>query len=280
MADFSKAKSGPGGLYPDGNVEVQWIRTEPLVGPFQLRNLFLFGINLVSNIKDPATGKAQVMTDEILKMYIDRAVARIETETGLDIFPNIIHEKQPFDHAEYMSFGYFRTERRPVSRVIQLSVCPSTNIDIFIVPPEWIETARLPQGQINILPMTAALGQGGFIPSMSAGGAVFLQILGNKSWLPSFWKIEYSSGFDDAQIPKVVNEVIGIDAAIEVLSSLGATYARSTSYSLGIDGMSQSVGTPGPQIFAQRIQELTARKEMLVKKIKSLFGLTLFSGNL
>ena len=178
--DYSSAKSGPGALLPGNASAVQWSRVEPLVTPLQLVSRHLFGVDLVSKVRDPVTGKFQIMTPDILKDFIDRAVSDTELEVGIDIFPNVIEEKQAFDQNLYLQYGYFRTERRPVAKIHCLSVSPSTNVDVFVVPPEWIETGRLHQGQINILPMTAALGQGAFIQATSAGGAAFVQILGNK----------------------------------------------------------------------------------------------------
>jgi hypothetical protein len=280
MTDFTNYKSGPGGLFPANASNSQWNRLEPLITPEQLRNRQLFGIPLVSGMKDPVTGKYQIMTNDLLKDIIDRAVAQCEIETGIDIFPNVIDEKQAFDQAEYSQYGYFRTRRRPISGVNLLTVCPTTNEDIFTVPIEWIETGYLPYGQINILPLTAALGQGGFVPAMSAGGAVFLAILGTRPWMPSFWKIQYISGFLDGQLPKIINELVGVQSAIIALSSLAATKAISTSHSLGIDGLSQSVSGPGPQMYVTRIQELELEKKSIIGKVKNLFGLKLFSGNL
>jgi hypothetical protein len=69
-----------------------------------------------------------------------------------------------------------------------------------------------------------------------------------------------------------VNQLIGIIAAMQVLSQVAAAYAGSTSTSLGIDGMSQSVSTPGPNRYQIRIEELRAHRALLVKKIKKSYG--------
>ena len=271
------AKAGPGDMKSAS--EQQWGYLEPLLTPQQLRDRFLFGLPLVSGIKDPVSHKAAVMTDDLIKDTIDRAVAMVEADTSLCIFPQIVEEQHPFDQCEYLQFGYFRTKHRPVCGVHKLSVMPSTQQDIFIVPQEWVSSDGLTEGRIQILPMTAALGSGGFIPATSAGGAVFLQILGNRPWLPSFWHIQMTCGFPDALLPKVVNEIVGTKAAMEVLSMLGATYARTTSQSLGIDSLSQSTSGPGPQIYLVRLEALEKKYEQLKHKLKVMWGMTLFSGN-
>ena len=274
----SGAKAGPGGMTPPNASEIQWSYVEPLITPQQVKDRFLFGIPLVSNIKDPITQRQQVFTPELIQDVIERMVAMVEADTSIDIFPRLNQEKREFDQNHYLSFGFVRTMRRPAAALHKLSVSPSTNTDVFIVPQEWCETGRMYQGQINILPLTACLGSGGFVPATSAGGAVFLQILGNRPWLPSFWLIEYTSGFPDGLVPKLINEILGTYSAIEVLSMLAATYARTTSQSLGMDSLSQSTSGPGPALYDNRIAVLVAKRDQLKHKLKSIYGMTLFSG--
>jgi hypothetical protein len=279
-ADFSNSKYGVGVIDPVHATDSSWDRLDPLVTPQILRDHFLFGIPLVSRLKDPTTGKAQVFTNDLLENEIVRAVAMVEADVLIDIFPVKRREKHPFDRNLYESLGYFRLEHRPCSSIDQLAVIPANNIDVYKVPTEWIETAFLDKGQINIVPLTIAFQNGGFIPSQSAGGAFFLSILGQKSWLPAFWAADYTSGYPDGLIPRQVNELIGVYAAMEVLSMLAATYATTTSTSVGFDGMSQGVSGPGPQLFVQRLQELEARRVSLVGKLKSRYGFKLFVGTL
>jgi hypothetical protein len=59
---------------------------------------------------------------------------------------------------------------------------------------------------------------------------------------------------------------------MRVLSMIAAAYAGSTSTSLGLDGMSQSIGTPGPQRYKVRMEELVAERALIVKKLKKAFG--------
>ena len=276
----SGAKAGPGAMSPASATEIQWQYLEPLITSQQLRDRFLFGIPMVSGIRDPITHKPQVMTDDLIKDTINRAVGMVEADTSISIFPQIVREQQPFDRAEYLSWGYFRIMHRPVACVHDLSVMPSTQQSIFRVPPEWICTDGLIDGRIQIVPMTSALGAGAFIPATSAGGATMLMILGSQPWLPAFWCWTVTIGFPDGLVTRVINEIVGTYAAMEVLGMLAASHALVTSQSLGIDSLSQSTSGPGPQMYAQRMTELTAKRDHLKRKVKTIFGMNLFSGNL
>lgn len=285
MANFADDSKGAAGLvFPDGadndTPQANWSRNAPLITPPEVINKHLFGIPLVSGTKDPVTKKAARYTTEMIRDKIDDVVAQVEIETGISIFPVQKTRKMAFDLNEYRSFGYFRLPDRPVMSIETLRVTPSNDIDVYDVPLDWIDTANMHTGQINIIPLTIALTkQGTIVPTSTAGGALMLAILGHSSWVPAFWKIEYTVGFPSGSIPKVVNDLIGTVTGIEVLSQLAATYARNSSGSLGIDGLSQSVSTPGPEIFSRRITDLEKKRAMLTKKIKVLYGTTLFSSN-
>lgn len=280
MADLTDSKSNLGDIFPVGGGETTWQRTEPLVTPSDLRDYYLFGIPLVSGIKDPFTGKPQIITDPQLNKFIDKAVSTVEAETGLFIFPVQFEEKLPFDKCEYESFGFFRMVNRPISTLQSITVNLSNNTDIYQVPIEWVETALLARGQINIIPLTVAMTGGNpAVPVGSAVGATFMAILGNSNWISSFWKFVYIAGYPDGKVPKMINTIIGLTAAIDILSQLAPTYGRTASASLSLDGASQSVSGPGPQLFKTRIDEMEEKKKMLVNKLKKIYGMGIISSN-
>lgn len=280
MSIYTDSKSSLGSLAPMGAVDTAWSRLEPLITARKLRDNHLFGLPLVSAIKDPVTKLPQKMNDELIDEIIRDAVGLCEIESGLDLFPVQHKEKYPFDRNEFASLGYFQLRSRPITSIESLKVTPSNGLDVYIVPLDWIETAYLHRGQLGIIPINIAVVGGGTYPAtQTGGGAFFLSILGSRPWVAAFWQMEYTTGWKDGKLPRFVNEYIATVAAIEVLGRLAATYARSTSHSLGIDALSQSISSPGPQIFVQRITELTEKRKMILGKLKAMFGLKIFSNN-
>lgn len=277
-SDYSNSKGLPpsaagqtGQAYPENAVDTSWSRLEPLLTAEELITRFLVGIPLVSRMKDPRTNKPMVITNDMLKDYINRAVNTAETEMSIDIMPVKYSEKAPFIKADYDNFGYFMTQHKPVYSLDYLSIRPADNIDVFVVPLQWVETAYMAYGQINIIPLTLAITSTGVANFQVGGGSVFLNILGNKPWVPAFWAIEYTTGFKDGMIPSIINDLIGCIAAQQVLSMLAATYAMVQSSSLSIDGISQSVSTPGPKVFKDRLEELAEQRKLLTNKVKKMF---------
>lgn len=277
--DLTNSKSTIGAVYPENAVDSPWQRLEPLLTPQQIRDEHLFGIPLYSGLRDPITGKPQAMTDALIQRNINRAVSLAETETCIDIMPVQIREKQPWEKLDFENgFGFMRLDHRPISVINRLSVVPSNQTEVLALPLEWVETGHLQRGQINLLPLTLLLPTGGTIPAGPAGAAIFLSLFSGKQWLPAFWMVDYIAGYVDGMVPLIINELVGTIAAMEVLSVLAATH-KSNSSSLGIDGMSQSVSTPGPQVFRQRMEELAEKRKGLVGKIKSAYGTKLFSSS-
>lgn len=283
MSDYTDTKPGLGATYPVGAVDSDWGRTEPLIDEIKLKNRFLFGIPLYSAIKDPVTKKAQVMTPDLITDYIDRAAGTVESETGLIIFPTQFAERHPLDYQEYKSFGYFKTEQRPVSSLERLAVVATDETQVYDIPLEWIDKGRLHVGQINILPLTLALatsqGPGGGGAVIGGGTSISPAIIMScfsQQWISNFFTITYTAGFDKGKIPKVVNDLIGTVAAMDILGMLASTY-RNTSGSLSMDGLAQSSSGPGPEVFAFRLQQLGEKRKSLTAMLKTLYGQTFFA---
>lgn len=268
MSLYDNSKPALGAVYPINAVATQWQYLEPLIDPEKLKTSFLLGLPL--QFRDPLTGVTTRINDEILKEYIARAVSVVETELQTQITPIQVDEKHAFDKRLYESYGYFRTHYRPVSSIEKLTIRLSNGDNIFEVPAEWIDVGYLQIGQINIIPLVPAY-TNSVNNNTTPGGAVFFNMMTNSYWISSFWCITYTAGFVDMKIPVIFNELIGCVAAMDVLSQLGAMLARTTSSSLSVDGLSQSMSGPGPQLYALRIQQLEDKKQKLIKKLKKMF---------
>jgi hypothetical protein len=127
---------------------------------------------------------------------------------------------------------------------------------------------------VNVVPLTAVTASGGALLSGGGGtrGGAYLHMLRYTNWIPAWWKITYTAGFVDFLVPPILNKLIGIEAAITLCGRIAQSYAGSTSHSLSLDGISQSVSTPGGQRYVERMQQLEEKKKGLVGKVKALFG--------
>jgi len=282
MADYTKSSIDPRGVLPENAVDAQeWSRYEPLLTPEQLKNRFLKGIPLVFNIMDPVTKKYDRLEPEDLKDMIVRAVAQLEMDSKIDIFPVQRKEKKPFDRNEMVDLGYMRANYRPIRSIDKLAIGPGNSPDILTIAPEWLAQDGWVRGEVRIVPTINTVISGGYVPA-DAGvgqGSAFVALMGTKGWISSFWTMEYTTGFSDGRIPIVVNELIGCYAAIEALSLLASTH-RTNSQSLGMDGASQSTSGPGPQVYDGRIKLLEDRRKNLLSKLRGMMGSKFVIGNI
>ena len=251
-------------------------RLEPMLTPELLKQRHLFGITLISSLIDPATKRKQTMTDEILKDYMNGAISDIENDSSTCIMPAQFNLKLPYDRNLYLSYGFLQIPVKPVYSIDKFTVCPANNQDVFELPLAWLEASNLAYGQINLIPIGIALNGtmfGGQISSSGggAGAAAFLAILAQATWVPAFWRIEVSCGYKDGMVPRYINELIGIYTSIRVLSELQATKIIQGG-SIGVDGISQSVSTAGPQTYQARIEELKEEKKRKLKVLKKIYG--------
>ena len=264
LSDQNYPKSYGTKVYPVGAEDSSEVlkRIEPILSPEKLINRYLKGINL-----------SQYSNDD-LKDIIGIAADKTELLIGTTITPVRRKEKHPFDRSLYRSFIHLMANFGPILQVDKMCIRSSNDKNIFEIPADWIDAARLYQKQINVIPLTV-VGATGITqgqPTGAAGLAFIAAMNGGIDWVPSYWEIEYTTGVcnKEGQVPSIINELIGAIAAINILGSLGAQN-KNTSVSISHDGISQSSSNPGPNLYQTRIAELMAERDLMVKKIKGVF---------
>jgi len=245
-------------------------RVEPMLTPELLRSRYLKGIDL----KD--------FTDDELKDQIILATNEFESLTNLTVKKTQYKERIPYDYALYRAFLFFKTNHRPILSVQSFVVESSNGEEIYRLPPDWLELGNAHRGQINFLPLLTIFGTSGVIATAAPSGAlIFLQSLVNYKYLAAFWTIDYCVGLshDDGKLPIIVNDIIGMGAAIDILS-IKQNQIKYSSQSISQDGIAQSSSGLSTQTYQKRIDQLTADKERLMKKIKQIFNSKFFMSNI
>lgn len=255
-------------------------RVEPLLLPSQLVNRQLAGIPLYSALPDPVTKQRfNFGAPDVLNDFIEGAIGQVELETGLRVTPVEVTRRLAFDLPEYRQMGYVRVPDAPVLKVLSLSVTDASLNVIFSIPTQWIDVGHLQRGQINLLPLQPAfVGAGTVGTSDSAGGAAFIALMGARSWVASWWTIQYVTGFAEGRVPRVLNDLVGCRAAVNILQRIQATN-KVASYGISLDGAGQNITTPGVQLYSQAIELLEKDYKTISSKLKARFGKKIFSDN-
>lgn len=266
--DFSNSKNNNTATYPVHAQETSGLlkRCEPMLTPSKLISRYLKGIPLIFPNGDE-------LTSADLKDRIMLAANEVEVLLKSPINRESFKDKLSFDRSLYESFIHLKTEQGPIVSLERLAIVSSNNANLFQIPIEWIETTNFSKRQINVIPLLAAFGLNQITGSVANAGIVFLTIMGGLGWVPAYWEVQYTAGLanKEGHVPIPVNELIGIVAAISVLSEIAPSNIYN-SQSLSQDGISQSSSGPGPRVYEKRIEELEYRKENILKKLKGLFS--------
>jgi hypothetical protein len=247
-------------------------RCEPLITPSQLKSRFLKGV--MERLPAGVT-----FSDAELKDRINIAVNELEAQLGVNVFAETVVDKLPFDINLYKSFIQTRSMQKPICEVVDFAIVAADGSRVFPVPATWLDMSNAYRGTINVIPLLAAYGNNAIQAGSSNFSAFFATLF--QGWVPSYWQLTYKSGVskDAGEVPVLVNKLIGIFAAIEILSGLAANNIYN-SQSLSQDGISQSTGSAGTQIYNQRMQDLEKQKEDNLKQLKRIFSNKMFMGTL
>lgn len=272
MADYDKSKEREQLAYPVEAKETSGLmtRVETMLTPELLKSRYLHGLDLDD------------YTEEELKQEIMLAMNEIEALSGLTLTKVQFKERIPYDSALYKNFLHIKTNHRPVLSIEQFAVESSNGQEIYRLPADWIEMGFAHKGQINLLPILTVFGTSGTIASSAPDGAlIFLQSLSNYRWLPAFWSVTYTSGVckEDGKLPVVINDLIGLTAAMEILSAK-QNLIRYTSQSLSQDSISQSSSGLGPTSYQNRIDILQAKRDKLLARVRSIYHSKYFVTNI
>jgi hypothetical protein len=138
-------------------------------------------------------------------------------------------------------------------------------------PSNWIKVYNI-HGTVQIVPLT---GSGSILTTMVGSGASFPLRLFSADKFPQFWAVSYRCGFETDRVPAILVDLIGSMTALRCLNALAPIIFPYGSYSLSIDGLGQSISTPGVQFLNARIANLEAKRQELFEAAKTYYELRL-----
>lgn len=203
--------------------------------PDWLKETFLFKI--------PIQFDNESISDDSMQFFIDSAISEAETLIGITIKKTLI-ENETYDYRleEWMNgFGFLQLNKRPAIKVKDMSLNVITSK--ISIPPEWIQLKKK-TAQVNLIPYFGILATA----NISNQILVFFPLLSSTNYVPQILQVSYEAGFDtNDEIPSLLVRLIGERACISVLNVLGEIaiggQAGLAGYSIGVDGLSQSIST-------------------------------------
>jgi len=240
--------------------EPGFTRLEPIIDADKLKRQFLFGLRLKSTMTN------EEMTSEDLKDYITRAISRVEHEARISISPVKFEDFLDYNLWDYQKWNFLQLNHWPILQVESVRAQYPHTSQFIEFPTEWVSVQN-ETGMFQMVPKSGSFSQ--FLITRDA--SLLPLILGGRSRWPQLWHVTYVAGFELDKIPALLNELIGTYAALSVLEQLDSILFFG-SYGIGIDGVSQSVGLPGPGWLQARMVALNEKAAKLLDSIKRYYN--------
>jgi hypothetical protein len=236
----------------------------------ELKDNYLFGLDMTDE-----AGNA--FPDTMFQHYIKAAVSWVEQRLDLPLRPQVIEEeKHDFVREDYDKYIWLETDLFPVISVSEIKLVLPGNQVVQTFNSDWIHVNK-DAGQIQIVPGTGTAGT----ILLGASGAWIPFIYGTNRMIPDAFWITYLAGFETGKVPYLLKDLVGKVASYGPLFLAGELLlgAGIVSSNVGIDGLSQSVGTmasPSGGAYSSRIKEYKEEvKEAIPELIRYYKGLRL-----
>lgn len=216
-------------------------RTEPMITVKQLKERYLFGIDLTDR-------QGNEIPSEVFQHQINSAVSYLEHALDVVISPvSIEGEQYDYRAVDYANFNFIQLKKRPVIDVTIIKAQFPNRSDLVTYPKQWYVVEN-ESAQIQLSPVEGSFS--GLI--VTQGGSYVPLIYGTRDYWPHLFSITYKAGFCDDQIPVIINEMIGLQAAIKMFEMLGdLLYGPGiSSTNTAIDGASVSRGLATSGIYS------------------------------
>lgn len=241
---------------------------------YEMKNRIIFGIPLFDTEGNP-------FPDDLMQSYLDSAISWAEMTLNITIIPREEEEYHDYLASDYLNWNFIKLWKKPVLEKPTLEMWYGDQ-KMLTIPEDWIKVDNL-AGHIQIFPVSGSAG--GMI--ISKGGNLWQPLIqGKMGYAPSMWKIKYKAGMTEPEkgkAPKktdihyLLKDLIYRKTAMGVMGVWGDLIigAGIANQSVGIDGLSQSIGTTQSAMFggaSSRIKQLQEDIDNMLPVLRSYYG--------
>ena len=237
-------------------------RSESIITPSLLKSRYLFGIDLTDE-------RGNEIPEETLQHQINSAVSFLEHKLDIIITPTSFVERYDYRQQDYMNFNFLQLKHRPLSALTDLRAKFPTNRELVKYPEEWF-TIEKEAAQIQLVPVEGTFS--GLI--VTQGGSYVPLIYGTSSYWPHLFEVSYQAGFCPDQVPVLINEMIGMQAAIRTFEILGDIVLGpgTASENVSLDGANVAKQTTASAMFSAFSARIESYKKQMTEYIKTVHG--------
>lgn len=246
--------------------ENSFTESEAMVTVDQLKTRYFFGI--------PFTDKEEkLLPPETLQHAINSALSYLELKLDIIIRKRAFNERYDFRSVDYGNFCFIQMKKRPIHDVESFKAKYPNAAELIDFPKDWIVIEK-EAGQLQLSPV-----QGTFNGLVVTQGGSYLPLLfGTRGQWPHLFEIKYTAGFCDDQIPVIINEMIGMQAAIrgfEILAdaALGGVPFSGENVNLDGAGVGKQTSASGTNsIYAARLKAYQDQMKEYISTVKKYYN--------
>lgn len=232
-----------------------------------LEEIYLFGIPIQTTTGDK-------IPESTIDLYTKAATEELEKQFNIRVLRGVVEEEVAFEYDNFKNWGFLVTTY-PIETVVSIKGSYNNSSEL-VYPKEWISVTKRVRAEdrnriINIIPnSTMKISSGVSFNTISPIWGLF-----NYSRVPDYWSIKYISGF--TTVPADLLNAIGKLASINIFHNMGDLVlgAGVASISIGLDGLSQSIGTTSSATnaaYGSRVAGYEGDLKLLLPKIRKQYG--------
>lgn len=205
-----------------------------ILSPSELKSLYFYGIPIQEK-------NGTEMSEHAIYTYIKSAQKQVEGYLSLLLEKQVYEESVTFYREDFKNYIYLQTSYPVVTpHRVQGYLAETKQIEY---PSDWLVSRKTDDGfsyhrRVHIIPVGSTTGA---VLTFS-GVQPYIGMYG-RSFIPDYWRVCYCTGWD--RIPEDILTVVGKYASMLIFHQMGDIIlgAGIANYSLGVDGLSQSIGT-------------------------------------
>ena len=234
--------------------------TETILSPTELRELYLYGINIKS--KDGSE-----IPEYVWEQKIRSAQQEIEKFLAIKLTRQLITETLTYYRDDYLNNLPIINCSYPVIKPIVL-LGLLNNTEQIKYPIEWTNYYQGPDEmsprRVSIVPSGAAVGAATNVILIGVMAQLGIRSL---NLVPNYWTLQYLTGFSPEKLPQELLDMVGKLASIQILAIMGDLVLSPglSGGSLSVDGLSQSYNT----VINQRGGAFSGRVAQYLQDIKT-----------
>jgi hypothetical protein len=233
---------------------------EALITPKQLKERYLFGIDLTDE-------NGNEIPEESLQHNVNAAISYLEHKLDIIIAHTRIIEKYDYRQQDYTNYNFLQLKKRPLSELHSLKAKFPTNRNLVEYPEEWFVLEK-ESAQIQLVPVEGSFS--GLI--VTQGGSYVPLIYSTSAYWPHLFEVEYTAGFCHDKVPVIINEMVGMQAAIRTFEVLGDIVLGpgTAAENVMIDGANVSKQTTASAMFSAFSARIESYKKQMNEYISAV----------